>query len=323
MSGSAALAAAKRRRSGTDTTVNTIINSTGHPQGINSQSNKRVITNNNLTPIGAINLHEQKLQQLYNFHLSDKGRISDCEELLKELCSQHNTSVDEMKKMDMILQEVNKNMENINLDELTKFKDELLKQDQEKNKLISELKLSVETLKDELKNKDVIIDSIRSELTLELRKLKEDLESQILEKDNVGSLVKIGDVVNFEEDIHKENTVNILAELEDKQDVKDEVKKEEETPEVKEETPEVKEEVKKEEVKKKEVKKEEVKKEEKSEVKEEVKKGKGKKRGRKANKDVVPETKIPIFSSVIGEGDEVTTVENIIFDKDEVDVDKK
>ena len=56
MRGSAALAAAKRRRSGTESSVNTIINNTGHRQGTNSPEVQQINTSNlQLSPTAALN----------------------------------------------------------------------------------------------------------------------------------------------------------------------------------------------------------------------------------------------------------------------------
>ena len=90
MSGSAALASVKRRRSGVEQ-QNIILEENNEQVGDNKME---------LSPIDALNLHEQKLDQLFNFHLADLKRISDLEELVKELCNQHNTTVDEMEKFD-------------------------------------------------------------------------------------------------------------------------------------------------------------------------------------------------------------------------------
>ena len=92
MSGSAALAAAKRRRVGPDI-GNVVLSNKEAPTSV-----RRTLSNNE-----ALEVHEKKLDQLYNFHLSNRERINDIEELLKELCAQHNSSVDEMKKLDVII----------------------------------------------------------------------------------------------------------------------------------------------------------------------------------------------------------------------------
>ena len=171
MSGSAALASAKRRRSGMD--MPTVI-----------QEENRVMEGNEketlqLTQVEAINLHEQKLGQLYNFHLEDKKRIGDLEELVKELYD--NSSVDEMGKLDIRVNNTNmshdeelEKMEN-RLNELSLRLDEIIN-----NKIVEKTTVATSTTgtKRGLKEpkargkkieKEVILDEVvRSDLTTDL-----------------------------------------------------------------------------------------------------------------------------------------------------------
>jgi len=103
MSGSAALASVKRRRSGMEK-ENVIIEGDAPVE----RAGRRM----QISSIEALSLHEQKMEELFEFHLADKKRIGELEELVKELCEQHNSTVDEMDKFDKTFKEYQNTTQN-------------------------------------------------------------------------------------------------------------------------------------------------------------------------------------------------------------------
>ena len=172
MSGSAALAAAKRRRVGPD--MGNVVLSNKEP----SASEKRSLSNGE-----ALEVHEKKLDQLYNFHLSNRGRINDIEELLKELCAQHNSSVDEMKKLDAIIKEFDVNTIQNELETKQAERDSNLETMMEEKLGVFQVERdsNLETMLKKLDEKDeelILIKKDMDNLNIQIKNLQEIIENQ-------------------------------------------------------------------------------------------------------------------------------------------------
>jgi len=286
MSGSAALAAAKRRRVGPDMGNVVLSNDEG-------SANVR----KTLSTGEALEVHEKKLDQLYNFHLSNRERINDIEELLKELCAQHNSSVDEMKKLDVIIKDLDVNAIQNVLETKQAERDSNLETiiEEKLGVFQAERDSSLEMMRKKLDEKDeelILIKKDMGNLNTQIKNLQEIIESQQIA------------VVSEENNNDEEESEQIAVAPEENNDDKGVSENIEillkENNELFGETPVALEKPKTDDIKEK-------------------PKSAGTKRGRgrKSNKNAV-DSKIPRCA----EKDEIA-VENIIFDKEEKTIDEK